>query len=237
MRGFRPQLWPTLFSVPMLLLLIGLGVWQIQRLHWKEGLIAARQQAGSAMPVPAPKTAAAARRLQFFPVAVTGHFLNDKEILVHAISRQGADGYHVYTPLVTDDGRTIIVDRGFVPVARADPAKRAAGQLAGTVQVIGLVRLPVTMKPGWFLPDNNPAAGLWFWPDLKTMAAHDHLQHVAPFTIDADAMPNPGGWPRGGVTRLKLRNHHLQYAITWFSLAVALIVIYVLYHRRTPAAR
>jgi surfeit locus 1 family protein len=236
MTGFRPQLWPTVFTVPALLLLVGLGVWQIQRLHWKEGLIAARRAAVSATPVAAPETAAAARGLEFSPVAATGHFLNDKEILVHAISRQGAAGYHVFTPLVATDGRTILVNRGFVPTALANPTKRAAGQLAGTVRVVGLLRLPYATKPGWFLPDNDPARGEWFWPDVKAIAAADHLARLAPFTIDADAAPNPGGWPRGGVTRLTLPNHHLQYAVTWFSLAVALLVIYVLYHRRRPEA-
>ena len=64
------------------------------------------------------------------------------------------------------------------------------------------------------------------------MAVAEQLNRVAPFYIDADTTPNPGGWPKGGVTRLELPNDHLQYAITWFSLAIALIVIYFLYHRR-----
>jgi surfeit locus 1 family protein len=68
------------------------------------------------------------------------------------------------------------------------------------------------------------------------MARQDAIVDPAPFYVDADTTPNPGGWPKGGITRLDLPNDHLQYAITWFSLAVALVVIYVLYHRPDPPA-
>jgi surfeit locus 1 family protein len=98
------------------------------------------------------------------------------------------------------------------------------------------LRLPPTGRPNWFLPDNRPDLNYWFWVDLPAMAAAAGLDRVAPFYIDADGAGNPGGWPRGGGTRLSLPNDHLQYALTWFSLAVALIVIYVLYHRRLAGA-
>lgn len=230
-RRFRLQLWPTVFAALGVVLLLGLGAWQVERLHWKERLIAAREAAVGAPPVAAPAGPTAPAGLEFHPVVATGRFLNGKEILVHAIAPDGDSGYHVWTPLVAADGRAIFVDRGFVPVGLADPDKRAAGEVAGAVTVRGLLRLPRAAKPGWFLPDNDPAGQQWFWPDLRAMAAADGLATVAPYTIDADASPNPGGWPKGGVTDLALPNHHLQYAITWFSLAVALLVIYVLSQR------
>ena len=125
------------------------------------------------------------------------------------------------TPLREPGGRVVFVNRGFIPAELKDPAKRRAGQIAGTVRVQGLLRLPPAEKPAWFLPDNRADLNYWFWVDLPAMAAADKLDRVAPFYIDADATPNPGGWPKGGVTRLTLPNDHLQYAITWFSLAVA----------------
>jgi surfeit locus 1 family protein len=100
------------------------------------------------------------------------------------------------------------------------------------VRVSGLLRVPSQEKPGWFIPDNRPDRDAWFWIDLPAMAAADGLANVAPFYIDADAAPNPGGWPKRGITPLALPNDHLQYAITWFSLAAALMVIYVVYHSR-----
>ena len=229
---FRPLFWPTVFSVPVLLLLLGLGSWQIERLSWKRELIAQRQTAVAAAPAAAPRSAEEARGMEFHHVTDEGVFLHDKEIFLGATSEAGRSGFQVLTPLQEPGGRIVFVNRGFIPAELKDPAKRSAGQIAGAVQVEGLLRLPPAEKPAWFLPDNRPDLNYWFWVDLSAMAAADRLDKVAPFYIDADATPNPGGWPRGGITRLELRNDHLQYAITWFSLAVALIVIYFLYHRR-----
>jgi surfeit locus 1 family protein len=89
-----------------------------------------------------------------------------------------------------------------------------------------LLRLPKG-KPSWLVPDNRPDLNYWFWVDLPAMAKADGLDDVAPFYIDGDATPNPGGWPQGGVTPLELPNNHLQYAITWFALAAGMLVIYI----------
>ena len=231
MEWFRPRLWPTVFALPAVLLLLGLGIWQVQRLHWKEGLIAERRAATSAAPVPLPRGSAVSPDMEFRHVFARGVFLNDKEILVYASPRIGKAGFDVLTPLVETDGRIVFVNRGFVPVGLRNPATRAAGEIAGPVHVEGLLRLPPRGKPNWFVPDNDPGRNRWFWIDLPKMAAADGLKRVAPFYVDADARPNPGGWPQGGLTRVRLPNNHLQYALTWFSLAVALLVIYVLYHR------
>jgi surfeit locus 1 family protein len=229
---FRPRLAPTLFTIPVLLICVALGVWQLQRLEWKRGLSAELNTAVAASPVPAPRSLAEARALEFRPVTDDGVFLHDKELYLNAIGPRGDAGFHVLTPLHEAGGRIVFVNRGFVPVERRDPATRAAGQSAGTAHIRGLLRLPPDAKRGWFLPDNRPDLNYWFWIDLPAMAVADRLSpaEVAPFYIDADPMPNPGGWPQGGVTPLDLPNNHLQYAITWFSLAAALIVIYVVYH-------
>lgn len=231
--SFRPRLVPTLFAVPIVLICLGLGVWQVQRLYWKEGLIAERAAAAKAAPVPAPQTFAEAKKLEFRPVTLDGVFLNDREIYLHAIAPSGREGYQVLTPLMVAEGEAVFVDRGFIPTELRDPEKREAGQLSGTQHVTGLVRLPPPGKPNWFLPANNAAQNHWFWVDLPGMAAADRLEKTAPYYIDADATPNPGGWPKGGSDLIpELPNHHLQYAITWFALAGAMIVIYVMAHRR-----
>ena len=233
MTRFRPLFWPTLFSAPAVLLLLGLGSWQIQRLYWKQDLIAQRQVAVSAAPILATGNLEEdARGMEFRHVTDEGIFLHDKEIFLGATSEAGRQGYQVLTPLLEPGGRIVLVNRGFIPAELKDPAKRAAGQILGTVRVQGLLRLPPAGKPTWFLPDNRPDLNYWFWVDLPAMSAADKLDRVASFYIDTDANPNPGGWPKGGVTRLALPNDHLQYAITWFSLAVALMVIYFLFHRR-----
>jgi surfeit locus 1 family protein len=236
MTRFRPLFWPTVFTVPVVLLLLGLGFWQIERLFWKRELIAQRQAAVAAVPTAVPPGLEEARRDEFHHVTDEGVFLHDKEIFLGATSEVGRNGYQVLTPLKEPGGRIVFVNRGFIPAELKDPAKRSAGQIPGTVRVAGLVRLPPAEKPAWFLPDNRADLNYWFWIDLPAMAVAEQLNRVAPFYIDADKTPNPGGWPKGGVTRLELPNDHLQYAITWFSLAVALMVVYFLFHRRNAGS-
>jgi surfeit locus 1 family protein len=229
--GFRPRLVPTLFTVPVVLVCLALGVWQLQRLQWKEGLIATRE-AGLAAPATAPpRSLDEARALEFHRVVAAGVFLHDRELLRIAPGPTGGSGFDVLTPLRQPDGRIILVNRGFVPIERQESATRLGGQIPGTVLVSGLLRLPPTAKPSWFLPDNRPDRGYWFWIDLPAMVAAGGLGDVAAFYIEADATPNPGGWPKGTAIVTPLPNDHLQYAITWFSLAVAAVVIYVLSQR------
>lgn len=236
MFGFRPRLVPTISAGAIVLICLGLGAWQLQRLAWKEGLIAARANALIAAPGPLPQAAADARPLEFHRVAAKGVLLHAKEIYLHAISSNGREGYDVLTPLKLADGGIVFVDRGFVPTGLRDPAHRAQGQLQGEVHVLGVLRLPPDGRPNWFLPDNDPQRNHWFWIDLRAMAAADGLAAVAPYYLDADASPNPGGWPKGGAALPELPNNHLQYALTWFALAVAMIVIWVLYHRRSAGS-
>jgi surfeit locus 1 family protein len=205
-------------------------------LFWKRELIAQRQAAVAAAPTAVPRSLEEARGDEFHHVSDEGVFLHNKEIFLGATSEAGRNGYQVLTPLKEPSGRIVFVNRGFIPAELKDPAKRSAGQILGTVRVAGLLRLPPAEKPAWFLPDNRVDLNYWFWIDLPAMAVAEQLDRVAHFYIDADATPNPGGWPKGGVTRLELPNDHLQYAITWFSLAVALIVVYFLFHRRNAGS-
>ncbi|HYM02829.1 MAG TPA: SURF1 family protein [Stellaceae bacterium] len=227
----RSNFWPTVFAVAGVVVLLGLGTWQVERLFWKEGLIAARRAAVAAPSVDLPESLAAAKDLEFHRLRATGRFLNDRELYIGATSDDGHPGYLVVTPLVTASGATLLVERGFIPEAKRDPATRAAGEIAGEVTVSGLLRLPPTGKPAWFIPDNDTARNYWFYVDIPAMAAAAHLDRVLPFYLDADATPNPGGLPVGGQTRLELPNNHLQYAITWYALAVGLAVVYIVFTR------
>ena len=228
MSGRRPRLVPILITVAIVLTCTGLGAWQLERLQWKQGLIAGRETAVAAPPIAPPGTLEEARGLEFRHVADEGTFLNDKELYLGATSPRGGEaGFDVLTPLREADGRVVFINRGFVPNDRKDPNTRGAGQPEGTVRVTGILRVPRQEKPSWFLPDNRPDLNYWFWIDLAAMARADRLDNTAPFYIDADATPNPGGWPQGGVTPLELPNNHLQYAITWFALAAGMLVIYI----------
>jgi surfeit locus 1 family protein len=220
--------WGTLFCGGLALLaLIGLGTWQVQRLHWKEGLIAKIQERIHAEPLPLDDVERLYGRtgdIEYIRVSATGEFMHEAERHFFA-TWQGASGYFVYTPFRIADGRVVFVNRGFVPFDKKDPATRQQGQVTGAQTVTGLARLPLTEKPSFVVPDNDPDKNIFYWKDIRAMAILSGLnvdRDVVPFFIDADARPNPGGLPHGGVTIIDLPNNHLQYAITWYGLAVAL---------------
>ena len=147
-------------------------------------------------------------------VIASGTFRHDRETLVQAVTERGA-GYWVVTPLETP-GFTLLVNRGFVPKDRREAKARAAGNVAGPVTVTGLLR--VTEPGGAFLRSNDPVAGRWFSRDVAAIAQAKGLGRVAPYFVDADASPNPGGYPLGGLTVVRFRDHHMVYALTWFAL-------------------
>jgi len=223
---FRPRLWPTLAALGALALLLGLGTWQVQRLHWKEALIAARAAQLAAPPEALPAQSADWRAWDFRRVEVRGTFEHEAEQLFGASAIDGQLGHHVLTPLVRPDGAAVLVDRGWVPADRAHPAARREGQLEGQVSVTGIARYRGAERPNWLIPDNQPGQRLWFSYDLPALERATGLE-LLPVVVEADATPNPGGLPLGGQTLVELPNNHLQYAITWYGLAAALVGVYL----------
>ncbi|MEP9353706.1 SURF1 family protein [Xanthobacter sp. KR7-65] len=226
--------------------LVGLGTWQLERLAWKEALLA-RVEArvhGAPQDVPAPAFWPTLTREhdEYRKVRARGHFDHARETLVYTVRGEDAagplkgQGFLVVTPLIRADGPPILVNRGFVPSDRRDPASRAEGQVAGEVEVTGLLRLPE--EASWFVPANNPAQAIFYRMDPADIAAARGVAGAAPFVIDQDAGEAPGGLPAGGGTRLAFPNRHLEYALTWYGLAAALVgvVIAVLWSRRKGRA-
>ncbi len=238
MFGFRPAVWPTVMTVPALIALIGLGSWQVQRLNWKTALIADMQARLAAPAEALPAQAIDPEVWNYRRVTVRGAFDHAREVHMVSHSRRGNFGYHVYTPLVrADGGGTVLINRGWVPTDRKKPASRPAAQLASVVTVEGIAR------KGWpqaaFVPDNDPAKNVWFHADLNAIAAAMGVAmgvNAPALFVEAGRAPNPGGYPLGGQTRVGIRNAHLQYAITWYALAVALVVIYLVWHVRRQTA-
>jgi surfeit locus 1 family protein len=152
-------------------------------------------------------------------VRLSGRFLHDRETLVQAVTAYGA-GFWVVTPLRREDGSLVLVNRGFVPGSRKDPATRTEGQVSGATDIVGLLRL--TEPGGAFLRSNDPARDRWYSRDVAAIAAARDLSDAAPYFVDADAAPNPGGVPLGGLTVVAFPNNHLVYAVTWYGLALML---------------
>jgi len=212
-----------------LAILISLGTWQVERLHWKEGLLADIAERQVAAPVPLADIeamAAASGDIEYRKVTATGRYVNNKERHFFATWR-GQTGYYIYTPLELADGRALFVNRGFVPFENKEPEMRMQGQLTDQQTVTGLARQKLPGKPSWVVPDNDVAKNIFYWKDLDVMAESVGLDkaRVIPFFVDADSTPNPAGLPIGGVTQVDLPNDHLQYAFTWYGLAAVLVVV------------
>jgi len=228
----RPALWPTLVSLPILVLSLGLGIWQMERREWKRDIldrIAANQ---AAAPVSLDELLSGTPlRHEYGRVKIGGTFLFDKEFFLAARSLKNKVGHQVVVPLKTDDGRIVLFDRGWIPQERKDPARRAEGQPAGRVELVGIVRRNQERRQ--FAPENVPDKNVWFHVDvplMRKMAGAPPDPKLDTFFLDADATPNPGGLPVGGQTRFDIPNDHLQYAITWFLIALAMAGVYLAYH-------
>lgn len=197
---------------------IALGVWQVQRLAWKEALVARVERNVHAAPLAAPgpsQWASLTRDDEYRRVRASGRFELAREVLVAATTELGT-GYWVLTPLHTAEGAWLFVNRGFVPpeLRHRVPPPSAIGETA-----VGLLRF--SEPGGRLLQANAPAAGRWYSRDVAAMAAQQGLTGpVAPYFIDLVATPGAAPiWPRPGLTVLQFRNDHLVYALTWFALA------------------
>lgn len=210
-----------------LAILLSLGTWQVQRLYWKEQLLAdmaARRIAAPAALADIEAMATRGEDIEYRPVTVSGTFANNRERHFFA-TWHGQTGYHVYTPLQLADGRFLFVNRGFVPFEAKEPEMRKQGQLTGGQTVVGLARARLAEKPSSIVPDNDLQKNIFYWKDLDAMASSTGIpaDRLVPFFVDAGDAPNPKGLPIGAVTQFDLPNNHLQYAVTWYGLAAALV--------------
>jgi surfeit locus 1 family protein len=229
-------LWPTAAALAAFAILCALGTWQVQRLHWKEALIASVERGLHAAPVPAPGPdewpSLDYGDREYQRVTVSGHFDESAEAyvtytLTEPKGRHGGIGFLVMTPFTTPAGWTVYVNRGFVPRASRYPNQRPGGSIAGETTVTGLFRAPHDAP--WWLSD-SVSDNAWFSRDPMLYAKAHGLPPagVAPYIVDADYDPSlPGGLPQGGETVVAFPNNHLGYAITWFGLAAALAGVYV----------
>lgn len=228
--SFRPTLWPTVLTVPAVCVLILLGNWQMDRLAWKQVLIAKMEANLAAPPAALPAAIERPETWEFRRVRVRGSFLHDREMYLSNRTRKGSVGFEIVTPLTREDGAALLINRGWVPMDRKDPATRLSGLPSGTVMVEGTLR---TDKPkGWLTPPNEPENNLWFHVDLPAMAGFAGVDPVLPILLEAGPGIDPDTYPQALDSRIALPNPHLHYAITWYSLAAILLVIYFLYHRR-----
>ena len=195
------------FGLGGVAILVSLGVWQLQRLDWKLGVIAELEAKLSAPPAPLPADPTEAED-EYTRVAVSGRFLPGELHLLTSI-RPWGPGFRVIAPFETDTGRRVLVDRGYVPEARKD-----APRDPGAAEVTGALLWPD--DAGWFTPDPDRDANIWFAREPGPMA---EALGTEPLLIVAETRAGEGEFPAPRPATANLRNHHLEYALTWFSLA------------------
>jgi surfeit locus 1 family protein len=221
-KGIRPAAIAVMVMTVILTgCLLALGTWQVNRLTWKRDLVARVEERAHASPVEAPAASewpalTDPAQYEYRRVKITGTFRHQDEVQVYTVTDLGP-GYWVLTPLERQDGTRVIINRGFVPTDKRAPETRPEGEMAGTVEIVGLMRAPET--GGLFLRTNDPQNDRWYSRNIAQITTAKKIDNAAPFYIDADATANPGGFPVGGKTMLTFPNNHLSYAITWYILA------------------
>jgi surfeit locus 1 family protein len=228
---------PLVVAIPALAVLIGLGLWQLDRKAWKENLIATLQQRLSAPPValPAPEDWPKLTRdnAEFRRVRLRADYLDQAHVHLYASGSALRDdvkapGYFVFAPARLAAGQIVVVNAGYVP-------DRQHAWTGGSSEIVGTLRWPES--PSWFVSDHDALGSIWFVRDHREMAKLKHWgDRVAPFYIEQESPVPSGGLPRPGKLSVKLRNDHLGYALTWFGLAAALVIIFALFALRQRRA-
>lgn len=225
MLGFKVRVIPTILTIPALILLLGLSMWQFQRLQWKQGIINNITEQSQIAPIDLPENM---EDMTYRKVILKGEFLNEDEIHMYGGSRQfkGAPGYYIITPMRLVDNRIVLVNRGWVPEKIKSAQKRPETILTGEVEIVGSI-MPAETKT-LYIHDNQPNRNLWFYVNLNEIRNFLKLP-IGDFYVLAKDIPDV--LPRGRDLNASLRNNHLGYALTWLFSAIALMVIYILYHR------
>ncbi|KAF9040475.1 mitochondrial protein required for respiration [Hymenopellis radicata] len=205
----------------------GLGTWQMRRLQWKINLIDELKEKLELPPLALPRKINLAVIPEFVwrKVAVKGRFDHSHAMLLGPRVREGLTGVNVVTPLMRADGTTILVDRGFIT---SDVAKSLSfSRPEAEVEVFGMIRL--SQPRNTFTPDNRPEEGQWYWTDIDGMSeyAGGERANVQPVYIEEIFEGHAGeasnnisrGIPVGRAPTVNLRNSHLSYVITWYSLS------------------
>ena len=234
----------TLMTLAGLVILIGLGVWQLDRKVWKENLITTLNTRLGRVPEDLPPRASWAQlredKEEFRRVVFPAEFLDGEEALVYTAGSPlrpdvKGPGYWVFAPARLAGGSIILVNRGFVPADRKDPGTRTEGAPHGTVDIVGVLRWPETRNS--FTPADDPKNNVWFLRDSNSIAKFKTWLTAAPFYIDQEGPVPPGALPKPGKLEVRLPDNHLQYAITWFGLALALAGVFIVWLARRLVGR
>ena len=234
-RRFHFELVPFITTVLGLAVLVALGTWQLNRLAWKNDLIATASARLAAPPEALPEVVDWAN-WDFRRVIVNGHYTHDSAVALGLASDNGQLGADLLVPFQLEDGRTLIVDRGYLPDLQLPPHVPEALEPLGPQRLTGVLRVGGGSGRNWFTPDNDLSGRhvyAYDWPDLEQLAGGP----LVPVVLRLEQSDGAQGLPRPGPTSIDFRNAHLGYAITWYALAAGLTAVYLLFSLRPAAAR
>ena len=227
---FKPKPIPTFITVVSLIVLISLGSWQMSRLKWKQDIIKQMNEKSALDAIYLPADIDNFDELKYRRVKLKGEFLHEKEVhlFVGAKSERGRPGYDILTPLKQEDGSYVLVDRGWVDYDKKLAENRPETLVKGIVEIEGMIHK--TETKGSFTPENDVVKNLWFWIDIDAIKSYAGVS-LKNLYIRALKKEGENTYPMAGDKIIKIRNDHLQYAITWYAFAIILLVIYFLYHK------
>lgn len=226
---FRPFLWLTICAVPALIILLMLGTWQLQRLYWKTEIINSYKERAMGDAIGLPATDSKMDDLRFQRVELTGSYLHEKTIYLTGRTYEGNAGFHVVTPFRSADDRMVLVNRGWVSEAYREPETRPYSVQDEEVTIQTIVRAP--QRKGYFVPENEPERGFWFTLKPDEVAAFLNLEEViTSYYLDAVRQGEVITLPIAADLKVDVPNAHLNYALTWYGIALSLIGVYIAYH-------
>lgn len=224
-RKFQKSVAATAVMALMLVTLLALGVWQVQRLQWKTALLDTVAQQSAAAPVALPATVDDPTQWAYRRVILTGKYIPAGQVRLQPRTQQGRVGYHLLMPFRTTAGAVVFVNRGFVP----DDMTDALPTPQTRVTVEGVVQVP---QKSYFTPDNRPDQNLWYWADIPALTQNASLPAALPVVVTLPPVTD-GRYPAGYAVAAQFSNNHLQYAIFWFGMAFILVIVYTMSQRKT----
>ena len=228
--AFKFRLLPSLITIPAIIFMLMLGFWQTERLQWKGQLIDILTERTSMPAIELSFNDIDKVNDEFTPVYIYGKFDYSHELLLQNRIYEKQAGMHLLTPFIIDGvNKAILVDRGWLPFAKTDGSFHKDSQIDDIIKLEGVVRFPTGQTS--FIPDNMAANNQWYFIDLEQISNHtgyDFIDYYIMVNNDGDI----NNLPIGGRWKINLPNNHLEYAITWYSLAFILLVIFLIYHRK-----
>ena len=226
---FKPSFWLTVFTIPVFLILLCLGTWQVYRLNWKTNLIKEFNDKFNDVPLTLNEVEKNYLNFKYRRIKVNGTFDHENEIHLIGKTYEGSAGFHIVTPLIMNNEKTVLINRGWVPKKYLNKNSRKFTLLEGKVNLIGIIKFP--QEKGMFVPDNEPENGFWFTINPEEIFTYIKIKGEKNFYIDLLRSDTKLILPIAIDGKIDLPNNHLQYAFTWFSLAFGLIIIYFSWHK------